>query len=246
MSRTVAQSSISNFSVSFAARVAFPVISILLVAAAALAAVVLTAADQSNSLSAARQQALARAALAAAASRIGYEQESTTVWSEALSRTNQRPVDLRWFDDNLGVWMHDYYGHDEAYVLDARDEPLYAMRDGKRDNPEIYHARLAALAAPLIASLRAELGAGDRADVRSPQRTPGQHAFLTVGGHPSIVSVKPITGDGGALRQGRSAALHLSVRAGSTGILLVSWARRCNFQACAIVGCSQAAVPPRR
>lgn len=212
MTRTVAQSSISNFSVSFAARVAFPVISILLVAAAALAAVVLTAADQSNSLSAARQQALARAALAAAADRVGYEQESTTVWSEALSHANQRPVDQRWFDDNLGIWMHDYYGHDEAYVLDARDEPLYAMRDGKRDNPQIYQTRLAALAAPLIAGLRAELGTGDRVDVRSPQRTPGLHAFLTVGGHPAIVSVKPITGDGGALRQGRSAALHLSVR----------------------------------
>ncbi len=35
-------------------------------------------------------------------------------------------------DINLGVWMHDFFGHDEAIILNDHNEPIYAMNNGAR------------------------------------------------------------------------------------------------------------------
>ncbi|WP_077146540.1 bifunctional diguanylate cyclase/phosphodiesterase [Sphingopyxis sp. KK2] len=201
-----------RFGHSFLLRVSLPVLAILLLVAASLATVALLAANQSNRLTADRQETLLRGGLAARAARVGYEQESTAIWNEALRRSSGEPIDPKWFDDNLGVWMHDYYGHDEAYVLNRRNRPIYAMQDGSRALPQSYDSRLARSAAPLLANLRAELARRGPRGAVPPQRLPGRQAFLMVGGHPAIVSIKPIAGDGAVIPAGEISPLHISVR----------------------------------
>ena len=62
-----------------------------------------------------------------------------TVWDDSLEHL-QGPLDFDWLDLNLGVWLHDYFGHDDVFVLNGRDEPVYAMADGARADPTSFAA----------------------------------------------------------------------------------------------------------
>lgn len=184
----------------------------LALVAGALASVALFAADQANELSGQRQQALIRASLSERAARIGYEQESITVWNESLRQASAAKPDFTWFDDNLGIWLHDYYGHDEAYVLRPDGRPFYAMRDGSRTDPTDYVRRLGDTVPALVTQLRARLRSASKRDIAPPQRVAGVRALGIVGGHPAIVSVKPITNDGGEIPSVAATPVHVSVR----------------------------------
>lgn len=196
---------------SFFVRIALPALAAFALVAGALAAVTLVSADQANRLAGDRQEMLVRARIDELGARIGYEQESITVWNESMEQASAARPDLVWFDDNLGIWLHDYYGHDEAYVLRPDGQPIYAMRDGKRAEPADYH-RLAGVASVQIRSLHARMAMKPRADVAPPQRVVGVSELAAVGGHPAIVSIKPITLDGGAMRPIDLTPVHISVR----------------------------------
>ena len=75
----------------------------------------------------------------------------------------ERPLDLEWIDFNLGVWFNTYYGHDETYLLDPANRPLYAMQAGKRAQPAAFE-QVAKQSLPLVAELRAALRSGAEPD----------------------------------------------------------------------------------
>ncbi|WP_417842288.1 putative bifunctional diguanylate cyclase/phosphodiesterase [Thalassospira sp.] len=140
---------------------------------------------------------------------IPYEQESTTVWDDAVRAA--LGWDSSWLDANLGSWMHDYFGFDELYVLDPRDVPVLAFlsRTGLQAHvsPEFGDVLY-----PLVNKLRARLRAGEGPNAAKLQ-TPGETALKLVGGHPAIVSVKPIVSDTGKIRQiPGNEFLHVAVR----------------------------------
>jgi len=197
---------------SFFTKIAVPSLLALAFVASVLAAVALFAADQANQLSGHRQEMLIGASIKEREARIGYEQESITVWNESLERASADAPDLKWFDDNLGIWLHDYYGHDEAYVLRPNGRPFYAMRDGKRTDPSEYDIRLGGTVPRLVAKMRERLLGASKRDIAPPQRVAGARALAIVGGHPAIVSVKPITNDGGEVPSVATAPVHVSVR----------------------------------
>ncbi len=197
---------------SFFMRIAAPSLLALAFVASALAAVALFAADQANQLSGHRQEMLIGASIREREARIGYEQESITVWNESLKQVSAAAPDLTWFDDNLGIWLHDYYGHDEAYVLRPNGRSFYAMRDGRRTDPSDYDRRLGGTVPALVADLRKRLLAASKRDIAPPQRVAGARTLAMVGGHPAIVSVKPITNDGGEIPSVAAAPVHVSVR----------------------------------
>lgn len=196
---------------SFVVRIALPAIGAFALVAAALAATTFFAADQANRLAGDRQESLIRASITELGARIGYEQESITIWSESLKQTSAVQPDLTWFDDNLGVWLHDYYGHDEAFVLRPDGRPIYAMRDGRRVDPAEY-VRLGDAAPLLLDRLRKRMAAASTSDVIPPQRVISVSELTKVGGHPAIVSVKPITLDGGLSAPVGQTPVHISVR----------------------------------
>ena len=83
-----------------------------------------------------------------------HDQRSVTIWDEAVVRTAARDHD--WMDENIGVWMHGYFGHDETYVLDLDNMPYHAAILSERTTTDMYSER-AGLIAPMVTQLRATM-----------------------------------------------------------------------------------------
>jgi diguanylate cyclase (GGDEF)-like protein len=196
----------------FFTRVALPAIAAVFVLAGVLAAVMLLSAQQANHLAADRQQTLATTVLKQSMAQVAHDQEAVTVWDEAVEKVRSAQPDLPWLDANLGVWLHTYYNHDEAYIIDGSDHPTYAMRSGKRESPTDYQ-RTRPVVAPLIAKLRTELRTRPKIPLNEAERSPGVVDLAMIRNHPAIISVKPIISESGTPRQapGRE-YVHVSVR----------------------------------
>lgn len=142
---------------------------------------------------------------------ISHSQESSTFWDEAVERTSA-PGNEDWIDENLGTWMHTFYGMDELYVLDGRDVPIYAFAEGAIQSPAFFDAR-AALARPFLAELRSEIAQGVEPAAGSGQQSIGVAAFVFIGNHPAVLSVKPIISDSGKLKpEPEDTSIHVAVQ----------------------------------
>jgi diguanylate cyclase (GGDEF)-like protein len=143
---------------------------------------------------------------------VTVDQEASTYWDDAVTRTRERPLDLEWIDNNLGIWFHTYYQIDEAYLLDQQNVPLYAMQNGRRTAPASFR-RVAEPALDLAAQLRKRLLAGRLLPDGSVGKTIGASRIVLVGGRPALISLKPIVSETGNIPQApRSEYLHVAVR----------------------------------
>jgi len=159
------------------------------------------------------EEAVVATMLIRAKSRVAHMQESSTIWEDAVTKVNERPLDLEWVDRSMGIWFYDYGGIDEVYVLDPQDTPIYAMREGKRTDTATY-GQIAAAARPIVTALR-KLGpvtqkTPDNGDLI--EMSPGLTELAMVRGQPAIISVKPITFDSAAIAPQRGQeSVHVSV-----------------------------------
>jgi diguanylate cyclase (GGDEF)-like protein len=164
---------------------------------------------QVDRASADREEQILASALERSVRRIAKDQEASTVWDDAIDHV--RSLDLDWLDANLGIWMHDYYGHDRTYILSTVDEPVYAMEEGERSVPSRFYL-VRSTVAPLVQELRRRLVAGE-APESSEVQTFGAQDIGVIDGHPAIISVKPIVSDTGKIKQAPGTeAVHVSVR----------------------------------
>ena len=67
---------------------------------------------------------------------LAREQEMVAISDETLLRLSDPHPDWRWFDRNVGSRLHRSYQHDQLFILNGRDEPLYAVIEGARVAPE--------------------------------------------------------------------------------------------------------------
>ncbi|MDB5506322.1 MAG: hypothetical protein JWR75_960 [Devosia sp.] len=140
------------------------------------------------------------------------EQESVTVWDDAIIQT-KFGFNQNWVHVNLGLWMHDFFGHDRTFVLDPSNTPVYAMDGGKLADTELFTADAAAFE-PLIAELRGKIAAGLLDNYNAGTAVELAHAVdvTTVSGHPAIVSIAPIISDSSDIFQVQGTEfLHISV-----------------------------------
>jgi len=159
-----------------------------------------------------RQERFAARSLASAITIIPQQQRSATVWDDAIE--NIVAGNENWMDDNLGVWMQDYFGHHENYILDQTNAPLFASVLGSVQSPEAYFARADAIA-PLVSQLREIM-----ADASVGRDNPFEEladvevvAPLRIGDRVSIVSVVPVISNSGEVVQRTGTeALHVAVR----------------------------------
>lgn len=63
---------------------------------------------------------------------LAHDQEVVAIWDDPVIQLRSGSPDWQWFDDNVAVWLHDLFGHNEVYILDAADRSIYAMIEGKR------------------------------------------------------------------------------------------------------------------
>ena len=174
-----------------------------------ISALLFWSAVQVDDATASREKNILMGAVHRSVLRIGKDQEASTVWDDAVEHVIS--PDAEWLDANLGIWMHSYYGHDETFVLDAHDQPIYAMIGGKRAAPESYSSARPAIPS-LVRELRQKMANG-AAPEGSDTQTPGVQDLAVVGGHPAIVSVKPIVSDTGKIEQAPGTeGIHVSIR----------------------------------
>ena len=159
-----------------------------------------------------RQERFATRNLDAAIVGLPKEQQSATVWDEAVLRTRIRDHD--WMDANLGAWMQAYFGHNESYVLDASDTPLFASVGAVRLPPEAYRDR-AELLGPLLIQLRSDM-ADASVGLDNPYEELAEASVVTsllFDSGAAIVSIVPVISDTGAIAQAPGTeALHVAIR----------------------------------
>ncbi len=160
----------------------------------------------------ARQERFAARNLETGFAGIPQQQRSATVWDDAVE--NVRARDETWMDDNLGGWMQDYFGHDENYVLDQMNAPVFVSVEGEIRPADAY-ARRADVLAPLVAQLRetmAEVSRGREA----PWEVLAEVGVVTpvrLGNKVAVVSVVPVLSDTGEVVQAPGTEpLHIAVR----------------------------------
>jgi diguanylate cyclase (GGDEF)-like protein len=75
-------------------------------------------------------------------------------WDDALENLGIK-YDPVWAHANVGQFMHDVVRVERAYVLDGRNQPIFAMKNGDDAAPADFKS-VASGAAPLIANVRAQ------------------------------------------------------------------------------------------
>ena len=191
--------------------VALPAAIALLMLSAIVVAILHFSTGQSDQLAAESQNQRVNVAVAQGIIGIANDQEASTYWDEAVVQTRKRALDLVWVDNNLGVWFHTYYHVDEAYLLDEHNVPIYAMHGGHRVRPDALRQVTPVLG--LARDLRRRLSVTRLVPEGGEGRTVGVSDFAIIGGHPAIVSLKPILSETGDVRQPPgSEYIHVAVR----------------------------------
>ncbi|NWJ27464.1 bifunctional diguanylate cyclase/phosphodiesterase [Rhizobium sp. RM] len=167
------------------------------------------AASRSDELAVSRQRDLVILTVAKLKAGIAHDQESATVWDDAVKNTRWR--NINWIDANLGSWMHSYFSHDVAIVLAPDLVPAYQFPADSSEffKPEDLQNSYLALAR----RLQERLTAGDTSGISDKTLSIGEADVTYVGVRPAIVSVKPIISDTGSIEQvpGQE-MLHVAVR----------------------------------
>ena len=115
------------------------------------------------------------------------EQESIAVWDDAV--TYAKSGNQQWMSENLGAWMYSYYGHDRVYVLDDRDQPVHAMRDGRTLEASVFAEDRTAIL-PLVSRIRQSIAG--RAGKTDAAETPAAEDLVTIAGNTAMLSVMPL------------------------------------------------------
>ncbi len=167
------------------------------------------ATGKADEVAVARQRDLVTLIVSKIMAGVAHEQESATVWDEAIRRTAER--DRVWLDANLGAWMHTYFGHDAAVVLGQDLKPLYQFiaDDGRLPRTD----DLAQAYLPLAERIQQRLAVGDTEGIDDRTLSIGEADLVYVGFRPAVVSVKPIVSDSGDVEQvPGNENLHVAVR----------------------------------
>ncbi|MBY0564220.1 MAG: EAL domain-containing protein [Hyphomonadaceae bacterium] len=102
-----------------------------------------------------RERQLIENALDQAVSRVLNEEKAIAWWDDAVVNAQMRPLDLDWIETNIGVYFYETYGHDEIYLLDGSNTPIYANIGGElNDEPVQAYARRAAVLEHVVMAAR--------------------------------------------------------------------------------------------
>jgi len=189
-----------------------------------------SAAQQADKVSAARQTQEVGLAVDAALDELAQSQSGVAIWNSLVRELAKPHPNWEWIDSDVGVWLNSVFSHDQDFILQGDDRPVYGMIEGQRAAPAAFaHLRPAAL--PLIDAVRGrshvapnphERLPGYRTHPRTTVRTSARaiHAtdLASVGGRPALLSVMRIIPEEGAARPSVGPeALLVSVRYLDTG-----------------------------
>ncbi len=155
-----------NFSVTLAIAIGAMVGAALFLAGAG----VYWATHESDAVSVERQARSAQHAMEASVDELALQQETVAIWDDAIYYLVADRVSMVWIHNNIGSWLNRIFGHDEVFILDGFDRPVYAATNGQQIPLERY-AILSADLKFLLNSVRGhDRGSNGRHD-RNPNRT---------------------------------------------------------------------------
>ncbi len=178
----------------------------LLFFAALLLIVVIYAGSSSNRDAVAREHQLIENALDQAVSRVLNEEKAIAWWDDAVINAQSRPLNLEFLEANFGVYFVETYGHDEIYIVDGENRPIYANLEGElQRHPGVAYSRNSHVLDVVVQAARGakhpNLSTRDSAFSSDQERYSsllgarnagwGAH-ILTVDGVPSVVSAMAI------------------------------------------------------
>lgn len=154
---------------SFRWGVLLPVVVVTLMAVLLLAFALYWATTRSDAVSVERQIRATNLALSSSLDELALQQEGVAVWEDPVVKLDKKRVDWEWVDSNIGVWMHDIYRQDRVYILNRKDEAIYAMADGKRASAQTYREIQPKLQ-PLVDAVRGRSTTPNNVHERLPSR----------------------------------------------------------------------------
>jgi diguanylate cyclase (GGDEF)-like protein len=108
------------------------------VAGLMLLAIIAYAGTAANKSASERERTLLQNALNRGIARALNEQKSVAWWDDAVTKISAESLDEDFVNSNFGVFLTETYGHDEVYILNAANQPLYAFANGARAVPATY------------------------------------------------------------------------------------------------------------
>ncbi len=118
-----------------------------------LLAIIAFAGWSANKTATDSERTLVENALNQAISSVLDGQKSVAWWDDAVTNTADGALNLEFADAEFGLFLGETYGHDEIYILDGKDEPIYAYKDSARADPSVYASRQAEFAS-LVTEVR--------------------------------------------------------------------------------------------
>lgn len=91
----------------------------------------------SNASEVAAEEARVENALNRSIAAVLDQQKSIAWWDDAVINIEHK-LDLDWVDANFGYFFTESYGHDEIYILDGQDRPVYSFLNGERAEPSAF------------------------------------------------------------------------------------------------------------
>jgi diguanylate cyclase (GGDEF)-like protein len=146
---------------SFIPGVLLPVLLVALATIALGTFSILWAVNKSNDVSAERQLRTTDRSIRAVVQELAQQQEMVAIWDDAVLELRKSPMDLKWLDANLGVWLSRTFGQDEVYILNEQDQAIDATINAARVSTDEYD-RVRAKIADLVAGLRGVSGSVHR------------------------------------------------------------------------------------
>jgi len=185
-----------NMSVTIAITIGAMVIVTLFLASAG----VFWATRESDAVSVERQSRAARHAIEASVDELALQQETVAIWDLAVEQMSAASPEMTWAQDNIGGWLHRIFGHDEVFVLDGYNRPIYASVLGE----SVPTQRYSTLEGDLNLSVKGVRGLIGKPNglhdrnpgrqlnpnnsVRTTPRTTHESHIMLVGGRPAAAS----------------------------------------------------------
>lgn len=170
------------------------------VASALLICVIVYTGIKANRTEVQAERARIENALNQSVARTLDQQKSVAWWDDAVRLIVDTP-DLGFIDSNFGIFLTETYGHDEVYIVDSQNQPVYAYRDQGRQEPDAFEARRQEVLQVLTATRTGgNAGLAERDDFFSERQkhyevlkkvlgvASWQGAILTVDEKPAIVT----------------------------------------------------------
>jgi diguanylate cyclase (GGDEF)-like protein len=172
----------------------------------ALLGVVAYAGWSANQQAIERERQLVENALDQAVSGVLDEQKAIAWWDDAVINAQMRPLDIEWIETNFGVYFYETYGHDEFYLIDGDDQPVYANIAGEmQEDPSAMFTARANVVLDVVHGARGDRSLSLR--IRDGAFTVDQQRYsfllggrdagwsgqiLTIDGEPAVVAVMAI------------------------------------------------------